>query len=43
MFVRYTAALLPGICGLIAWGLAMCLKIKDYKTEDGKKRSDFVY
>ena len=42
-FLRFASAGLPGICGLLSWGMAMCLKIKDYKTKDGKKESDLVH
>jgi len=29
-FIRFAAAGLPGMCGLLAWAMAMCLKVKDY-------------
>jgi len=35
--LRHTAALLPGVCGVLAWALAMCLKVKDYKDKSGQK------
>lgn len=33
--LRVLAAWLPGGCGIVAWALAMFLKVKDYKDKEG--------
>lgn len=41
--MRIVSTGIPGVLGLLAWALAMCLKVPDYHDKDGQKRSDLMH